>query len=136
MGAPQLNIRTPKTTRLVRELAKMTGETQTEVVRKALREPNSNARRRSVLPATPAPPKRTAASSRKCGAKIKKNPRRRSPSARRMAENMLTDDDLYDENGLPRVKHADTVVVDASVFVAIFKNEPDSMNPDRARHVF
>ena len=38
MGAPQLNIKDAETTRLVRELAKMTGETQTEVVRKALRE--------------------------------------------------------------------------------------------------
>ena len=38
MGAPQLNIKDTETTRLVRELVELTGETQTEVVRKALRE--------------------------------------------------------------------------------------------------
>jgi len=35
MGTSQLNIKDAETTRLVRELAKMTGETQTEAVRKA-----------------------------------------------------------------------------------------------------
>ena len=38
MGAPQLNIKDVETTRMVRELAKLTGETQTEVVRKAVEE--------------------------------------------------------------------------------------------------
>ena len=36
MGAPQLNIKDAETTRMVRELAQLTGETQTEVVRKAV----------------------------------------------------------------------------------------------------
>ena len=43
MGTPQLNIKDAETTRLVRELAELTGETQTEVVRKALA-PTSAAR--------------------------------------------------------------------------------------------
>lgn len=38
MGAPQLNIKDAETTRMVRELAELTGETQTEVVRKAVQE--------------------------------------------------------------------------------------------------
>ena len=38
MGNPQLNIKDAEATRLVRELAELTGETQTEAVRKALRE--------------------------------------------------------------------------------------------------
>lgn len=36
MGAPQLNIKDAETTRMVRELAELTGETQTEVVRKSV----------------------------------------------------------------------------------------------------
>lgn len=38
MGTPQLNIKDAKTSALVRELAELTGETQTEVVRKAVRQ--------------------------------------------------------------------------------------------------
>jgi len=38
MGAPQLNIKDAETTAMVRELAELTGETQTEVVRKAVAE--------------------------------------------------------------------------------------------------
>jgi antitoxin VapB len=38
MGTPQLNIKDAEATRLVRELVELTGETQTEAVRKALRE--------------------------------------------------------------------------------------------------
>ncbi len=38
MGTPQLNIKDAEATRLARELAKLTGETQTEAVRKALHE--------------------------------------------------------------------------------------------------
>lgn len=99
MGTPQLNIKDAETTRLVRELAKMTGETQTEVVRKALRERlERETAERAFIDA------RTAAQKRrefeKVWAKIKKiqeDVRRRG-----LAENMLTDDDLYDENGLPK----------------------------------
>ena len=38
MGTPQLNIKDAEATRLARELADLTGESQTEAVRKALRE--------------------------------------------------------------------------------------------------
>lgn len=38
MGTPQLNIKDAETTAMVRELAKLTGESQTEVVRKAVQE--------------------------------------------------------------------------------------------------
>ena len=38
MGTPQLNIKDAEATRLARELAELTGESQTEAVRKALRE--------------------------------------------------------------------------------------------------
>lgn len=38
MGTPQLNIKDAETTAMVRELAALTGESQTEVVRKAVKE--------------------------------------------------------------------------------------------------
>ena len=38
MGTPQLNIKDAETTALVRELVDLTGETQTEAVRKAVKE--------------------------------------------------------------------------------------------------
>jgi hypothetical protein len=99
MGAPQLNIKDVETTRLVRELAKMTGETQTEVVRKALRERLQREKaERASLDARTAEEKRREFE--KVWAKIKKiqeDVRRRG-----LVENMLTDDDLYDENGLPK----------------------------------
>ena len=38
MGTPQLNIKDAETTAMVRELAELTGESQTEVVRKAVKE--------------------------------------------------------------------------------------------------
>lgn len=38
MGAPQLNIKDAEATRLVRELAELTGETQTEAIRIAVRQ--------------------------------------------------------------------------------------------------
>ena len=38
MGAPQLNIKDAAITQMVRELAEMTGESQTEVVRKAVQQ--------------------------------------------------------------------------------------------------
>jgi hypothetical protein len=36
MGTPQLNIKDREATKLVRELVKLTGETQTEAIRKAV----------------------------------------------------------------------------------------------------
>jgi hypothetical protein len=71
MGTPQLNIKDAETTRLVRELAELTGETQTEVVRKALRE-RLQREKPSVKPSMPAPPRRSAASSKGSGLKSKK----------------------------------------------------------------
>jgi hypothetical protein len=38
MGAPQLNIKDAAITQMVKELAEMTGESQTEVVRKAVQQ--------------------------------------------------------------------------------------------------
>ena len=38
MGTPQLNIKDAEATRLARQLADLTGESQTEAVRRALRE--------------------------------------------------------------------------------------------------
>jgi hypothetical protein len=99
MGTPQLNIKDAEATRLVRELAKMTGETQTEVVRKALRERLEREKaERASRGARAAEEKRREFEG--VWAKIKKiqeDIRRRG-----LVENMLTDDDLYDENGLPK----------------------------------
>jgi antitoxin VapB len=98
MGTPQLNIKDAETTRLARELAEMTGETQTEAVRKALRERLEREKaERASRDARTADEKRREFE--RVWTKIKKiqeDVRRRG-----LAENMLTDDDLYDENGLP-----------------------------------
>jgi antitoxin VapB len=99
MGTPQLNIKDAETTRLARELAEMTGETQTEAVRKALRERLEREKaERASRDARTADEKRREFE--RVWTKIKKiqeDVRRRG-----LAENMLTDDDLYDENGLPK----------------------------------
>jgi|ERR1700683_203404 antitoxin VapB len=99
MGAPQLNIKDVETTRLVRELTDLTGETQTEAVRKAVRErlDREKAERESNEARTAEQKRREF---EKVWAKIQKIQER----VRRLglAENMLTDDDLYDENGLPK----------------------------------
>jgi antitoxin VapB len=99
MGAPQLNIKDAETTRMVRELAELTGETQTEVVRKAVHERLS----------------REKSSRNEHEARLEEDKRREFEEAwakiqkiqeevrtLRLADNMLTDDDLYDENGLPK----------------------------------
>ena len=99
MGTPQLNIKDAETTRLVRELAKMTGETQTEAVRKALRERLEREKaERALRDARTAEEKRREFE--RVWAKIKKI----QEDVRRhgLAENMLTDDDLYDKSGLPK----------------------------------
>ena len=99
MGTPQLNIKDAEATRLVRELIELTGETQTEAVRKALRERLERQKAEHETRAA-----RTAEEKRRefetVWAKIQKIQER----VRRLglAENMLTDDDLYDENGLPK----------------------------------
>ena len=99
MGTPQLNIKDAETTRLARELAEMTGETQTEAVRKALRErlEREKAERASR-------DARTADEKRREFERVWTKIKKIQEDVRHygLAENMLTDDDLYDENGLPR----------------------------------
>ena len=99
MGTPQLNIKDAEATRLVRQLIELTGETQTEAVRKALRE---RLERKKAERADHAA--RTAEEKRReferMWSKIQKINAR--VERRRSGENGLTDDDLYDENGLPK----------------------------------
>ncbi len=99
MGTPQLNIKDAEATRLVRELAELTGETQTEAVRKALHERLERERSERKASAS-----RTAEESRRefdrMWAEIQKIQKR--VQARRVGTRGLTDDDLYDENGLPK----------------------------------
>ncbi len=99
MGTPQLNIKDAEATRLARELAELTGESQTEAVRKALRErlEREKAERESLAARTAKEKRREF---EKAWAKIQKI----QEEVRRLglADNMLTDDDLYDENGLPK----------------------------------
>ena len=99
MGAPQLNIKDAETTRMVRELAELTGETQTQVVRKAIEERLSREKSaRGEHEARREEEKRREFEG--AWAKIQKI----QEEVRRLglAENMLTDEDLYDENGLPK----------------------------------
>ena len=99
MGAPQLNIKDIETTQTVRELAELTGETQTEVVRKAVQERLSREKSsRGEHEARRKEEKRREFE--EAWAKIKKI--QEEVKTLRLAENMLTDDDLYDENGLPK----------------------------------
>ena len=95
MGTPQLNIKDAETTRMVRELAELTGETQTEVVRKAVQERLAKAKadaeveeRRGKLDY-----ERTLAEIRRIQEEVRKHMK---------PGDFLTDDDLYDERGLPK----------------------------------
>jgi antitoxin VapB len=99
MGAPQLNIKDAEATRLARELAELTGESQTEAVRRALRERlqretaeraaetarSEDGRRREF--------ERVWRAIQKVQAKIRKTG---------FADKNFTDHDLYDEDGLPK----------------------------------
>jgi antitoxin VapB len=99
MATPQLNIKDAETTRLARELAEMTGETQTEAVRKALRERLEREKaERASRDARTAEEKRREFE--RVWAKIQKIQQR--VRRRGLSENMLTDDDLYDGRGLPK----------------------------------
>jgi hypothetical protein len=99
MATPQLNIKDAETTQLVRELVKMTGETQTEAVRKALRERlERETAERALHEARTAEEKRREFE--KIWSKVKKIQER--VRRRGLSKNMLTDDDLYDERGLPK----------------------------------
>jgi hypothetical protein len=99
MATPQLNIKDAETTQLVRELVKMTGETQTEAVRKALRERLERETAERALHET-----RTAEEKRREFEKIWSKVKKIQERVRRrgLSKNMLTDDDLYDERGLPK----------------------------------
>jgi antitoxin VapB len=99
MGTPQLNIKDAEATRLARELAELTGESQTEAVRKALRERLSREQAERGAQAA-----RTAEESRREFEKVWPEIQKIQEEVRRLglADNMLTDDDLYDEHGLPK----------------------------------
>jgi hypothetical protein len=98
MGTPQLNIKDAETSKLVRELAEQTGESQTEVVRRAVkelhaREKDDRAREAERRKADKQKEFEEAwAEIQKIQAEIRKED----------IDNMLTDDDLYDERGLPK----------------------------------
>ena len=99
MGTPQLNIKDAEATRLARELAELTGESQTEVVRKALRERLDREKAEREACDT-----RTAKDKRREFERVWAKVQKIQESVRRrgLAKNMLTDDDLYDERGLPK----------------------------------
>ena len=99
MGTPQLNIKDAEASRLAHELAELTGESKTEAVRKALRDrlEREKVERKALDAATAAEKRREFG---KVWAKIQKIQER--VKKRGLIENMLTDDDLYDERGLPR----------------------------------
>jgi antitoxin VapB len=99
MGTPQLNIKDAEATRLARELAELTGESQTEAVRKALRErlDREKAEREAHDARTEADKRREFD---RVWAKITKIQDR--VQKRRLGQNYLTEEDLYDENGLPK----------------------------------
>jgi antitoxin VapB len=99
MGTPQLNIKDAEATRLVRELAELTGESQTEAVRKALRERLQREKaERETLAARTAEEKRREFE--RMWREIQKIQKR--IKLRRAGKKGFTDDDLYDENGLPK----------------------------------
>jgi len=99
MGTPQLNIKDAEATRLARELAELTGESQTEAVRTALRERLEREKaEREARDARAAGEKRREFE--RVWAEIQKIQER--VRRRGLSEKMLTDDDLYDEHGLPK----------------------------------
>ena len=99
MGTPQLNIKDAEATRLVRELTELTGETQTEAVRKALHERLDRERAERKASAG-----RTAEENRREFEKVWRKIRKIQERVRRrgFTDESFTDHDLYDENGLPK----------------------------------
>jgi antitoxin VapB len=91
----QLNIKNGEAYRLATELAQLTGESLTEVVTKALAERLAQEKReRTDHPGAPeAKLAQTLATIRALQERVR---------AIRKPEDMITEDDLYDENGLPR----------------------------------
>ncbi|HEX3937316.1 MAG TPA: type II toxin-antitoxin system VapB family antitoxin [Xanthobacteraceae bacterium] len=98
-GTPQLNIKDAEATRLARELAALTGESQTEAVRRALAE-----RLEREKAERDAKTVWTAEESRREFERVWPRIQKIQERIRweGLIENMLTDDDLYDENGLPK----------------------------------
>lgn len=96
---PQLNIKDAETSALVRELAALTGESQTEAVRKAVRERLARKKEARAMESgtqrleRERENERIMAEIRKIQADVAKHMR---------PEDFLTDDDLYDEWGLPK----------------------------------
>jgi antitoxin VapB len=99
MGTPQLNIKDAVTSKLVRELAEITGDTQTEAVRKAVKQrlEHVKAEREEQTSRKVATKQRELKKVHVEIRKIQKYVRERG-----LAANMLTDEDLYDQNGLPK----------------------------------
>jgi len=99
MGTPQLNIKDAEATRLARELAELTGESQTEAVRKALRErlEREQAERDGKAARTAEESRREFERVWPKIQKIQERVRRRG-----FTDQAFTDHDLYDENGLPK----------------------------------
>ncbi len=99
MGTPQLNIKDAEATRLARELAELTGESQTEAVRKALAErlAREKAERDNIAA-------RTAEEKRREFEKVWREIQKIQAKIRKtgFADESFTDHDLYDENGLPK----------------------------------
>ncbi len=91
----QLNIKNGEAYRLATELAQLTGESLTEVVTKALAERLAQEKRERMdqLGAPEAKLAQTLATIRALQERVR---------AIRKPEDMITEDDLYDENGLPR----------------------------------
>ena len=99
MGTPQLNIKDAEITAMVRELAGLTGETQTEAVRMAVRErldrergerDRDSARKRREKQIDD---EQIRAGIRKIQAEVQKHMK---------PGDFLTGDDLYGESGLPK----------------------------------
>jgi antitoxin VapB len=99
MGTPQLNIKDAEATRLARELAELTGESQTEVVRTALRQRLEREKDERGSQAN-----RNAEEARREFERMWPKIQKIQERIRRLglAEGMPTDDDMYDENGLPK----------------------------------
>jgi antitoxin VapB len=97
MSTPQLNIKDAETSALVKELAALTGESQTEAVRKAVKERLERAKSKAPTP-------RSGEHRRIEAERILANIQKIQDGVRKRMrpEDFLTDDDLYDEFGLPK----------------------------------
>jgi hypothetical protein len=99
MGTPKLNIKDPQIAHLARELTELTGETQMEAILKALRDRLERVKgEREVHTARDVEQKHL--DFEKAWAEIQKIQEEIRNLG--LVENMLTDNDLYDENGLPK----------------------------------